>query len=569
MIDFPHASDFGSLVELLDDAAERWPPDRVMYGLRLDSGMAMAWSAQEMSRRSLFAAWRLRALGLEADDRLMTWSPSTPDLPAVYWGAMRAGVVVVPIDLRMTTPVVERIASISDTRWLAVDDGYDAPDPAEVGLERMEVLKLADLTADPEDDWPDDWEAQVRAWPQPDRDSLFEIHFTSGTTAAPKGVLLTHGTFLSSMGMFTDLFEVRHLRTVSILPLSHLLEQIGTLFTGTMLGAEVIHVRSRNTRVLFEVFRGLPVNAIVVTPQLLELFWNGLMREVKKRRFGSFYVENARRVAPHLPYRWRRLLFRPVHASMGGALELVLSAGAYLPPELQVAWEELGIVVLQGYGSTEVGIAVANDEWHHPPGLVGRPHADAEVRIDPDTSEIQVRGSNVSPGYWRDESNTRESRTEDGWYRMGDTGYFVGSGDLKLSGRLKNMIVLPNGLNVYPEDIEKVLAEHGLTQAVVLETDPGRIEAIVLPPGSVPIIRADQQVANDRQIDDEMRAEIDSIVKAANAELSMHQRIVAWRLWPERDFPRTHTLKIRRNEVREWVGGDVVLQVRESEDDAG
>ena len=129
------------------------------------------------------------------------------------------------------------------------------------------------------------------------------------------------------------------------------------------------------------------------------------------------------------------------------------------------------------------------------------------------------------------------------------------------------MIVLPNGLNVFPEDIEGALANHGLAQTVVLETQPGRIEAVVLPPGSVPIVGADQQAANDRQLDDELRAEIDAIVKAANAELSMHQRIAAWRLWPERDFPRTHTLKIRRNEVRARAGADVVLQVRETEEE--
>ena len=222
-------------------------------------------------------------------------------------------------------------------------------------------------------------------------------------------------------------------------------------------------------------------------------------------------------------------------------------------------------MVLQGYGSTEVGFAVANDEWHHPPGLVGRAHDGVDVRIDPETHEIQVRGPGVSSGYWRDEDNTAASRTEDGWYRMGDTGEFTADGDLRLSGRLKNIIVLPNGLNVFPEDIEAALADHGIAQSVVLETEPGRIEAVVLPPGSVPILREDQEAANDRELDDALRAEIDAAVKAANADLSMHQRIADWRLWPERDFPRTHTLKIRRNPVREWAGSDAALQVHEAE----
>jgi long-chain acyl-CoA synthetase len=566
MTTFPHASDFESLVEILDDAAQRWPSGRVMYGLRLDSGMAMSWSAQEMQRRSLLAAWRLRAVGLRPDDRLLTWSPSTPHLPAVYWGAMRAGLVIVPVDLRMQTSVVERIASIADTRWLAVDDGLDAPDPADVGLAGLDILKLEDLTADAGDDWPPDWEAQVRAWRQPRRDTLFEIHFTSGTTAAPKGVLLSHGNFLESMGMFSNLLDGRHLRAVSILPLSHLLEQVSTLFFGTMMGAEVVYVRSRNPRVIFEAMRELSTTAMVMTPQVLELFWSGIMREVKARGREAL-VERARRIARHLPYRLRRLMFRSLHRQLGGKLELLVSAGAYLPPDLQQAWEDIGIVVMQGYGSTECGFAVANDEWRHPKGLVGRVHAGAAVRIDPGSGEIQVTGPTVSAGYWRDEEATRASRTDDGWYRTGDTGYFTDDGDLKLSGRLRNVIVLPNGLNVFPEDIEAALADHGISQSVVLETEPGRIEAVVLPPGSVPILRADQQAANDREADDELHAEIETRVKAANADLSMHQRIAGWRLWPERDFPRTHTLKIRRNEVRAWAGDEVALQVREQDEE--
>jgi long-chain acyl-CoA synthetase len=567
MSEFPHASQFDSLVGIIDHAAEHYPDDRVMYALRLDSGMAMSWSAQEMRRRSLLAAWRLRAAGLQPGDRLLTWSPSTPSLPAVYWGAMRAGIVLVPIDLRMTSPVIERIARITETNTLAIDDGYDAPDPAEAGLDGMNALKLAQLTADADEDWPADWEAQLAAWDPPTRESLFEVHFTSGTTAAPKGVLLTHGNVLETMGMFSKLLRPRHLRVVSILPLSHLLEQVSTLFFGTLLGAEVVYVRSRNPRVIFESMRDLRTTALVATPQVLELFWSGIMREAKQKGLVS-RVERARAIARRLPYRMRRLIFRSLHAQFGGALDLIVSSGSYLPPELQQAWEDTGIVVLQGYGSTEVGFAVANTEWHHPPGLVGRAHEGVDVRIDPVSSEVQINGPGVSAGYWRDEENTRAARTEDGWYRMGDTGEFTAGGDLKLSGRLKNIIVLPNGLNVFPEDIEAALADHGIAQAVVLETSPGRIEAVVLPPGSVPILRVDQEAANDLELDEELRAEIDGIVKAANADLSVNQRMADWRAWPERDFPRTHTLKIKRNAVREWAGGDAALQVRETEDDA-
>jgi long-chain acyl-CoA synthetase len=247
----------------------------------------------------------------------------------------------------------------------------------------------------------------------------------------------------------------------------------------------------------------------------------------------------------------------------------MISAGAYLPPDLQQAWEDLGIAIIQGYGSTECGIVTANDEWRHPAGIVGRVRAPSVVKLHPETSEILVKGPNISPGYWRDEAATAASRDADGWTLTGDTGHFTTDGDLLLSGRTRNIIVLPNGLNVFPEDIEAALADHGIGQAVVLETAPGRIEAVVLPPGSQPIIPGspprEPDPARSAESEADLRARIDAIVKAANAGLSMHQRIAAWRLWPEPDFPRTHTLKIRRNEVRAWAGDDIALKVREVE----
>lgn len=566
MTDFPDLAQFGSLVEILDDAATRWPGDRHMWAMRTDDGVTLPWTAAEMRQRSMLAAWRLRALGLEAGDRLLTWSPATPRLPALYWGAMRAGVIVVPLDLRMTREVIERISTRADTRWLAIDSGYDAPDPVEAGLDGFEVQQLADLTGDPDASFPDDWEAQVGAWPQPDRAALFEVVFTSGTTADPKGVMLTHGNILATIEAFSGLISRRHQRAVSILPLSHLFEQAPLVFYATSIGAEVMYVRSRNPRVIFESLREMRVTVMVLTPQILELFWSALTREVEKQGRSAQFAR-ARSIARHLPYRLRRLIFRQLHEQLGGELRLLVSAGAYLPPELQSAWEDVGIIVVQGYGSTECGIVTANDEWHHPTGRVGRVRLPSEVKLQPDTSEILVKGPNVSAGYWRNEEATAASRDPEGWTRTGDSGHFVDD-DLVLSGRLRNIIVLPNGLNVFPEDIESALVDHGLSQAVVLETEPGRIEAVVLPPGSTPSVRADAP-APPRRTDAEeaaMRAQIDAIVKAANADLSVHQRIVGWRLWPEPDFPRTHTLKIRRNEVRAWAGDDIALQVRETED---
>jgi long-chain acyl-CoA synthetase len=187
------------------------------------------------------------------------------------------------------------------------------------------------------------------------------------------------------------------------------------------------------------------------------------------------------------------------------------------------------------------------------------------IRLDPADSEILVSGPTVSPGYFDDEEATAAAFGSDGWYRTGDIGRFDDRGRLVLVGRKKNIIVLPNGLNVYPEDIENLLADQGLDQVVVLETAPGHIEAVVMPPGTTPVVAPGRGGQADRtQTEDEaVRARISAIVKAVNAELAPHQRLGGWRMWPEPDFPRTHMLKIKRDAIREWVGADVPLAVRE------
>jgi long-chain acyl-CoA synthetase len=145
----------------------------------------------------------------------------------------------------------------------------------------------------------------------------------------------------------------------------------------------------------------------------------------------------------------------------------------------------------------------------------------------------------VFNGYWNAPELTKAAFTDDGWYRTGDLGRFDDEGRLILSGRLRDMIVLPNGFNVYPEDIENALRIAGVRDAVVLETDPGRIETIVL--------------ALEKEDPAATKTRIETAVKAANATLGPNQRIAGWRLWPGEDFPRTHTLKIKRDPIRSWL----------------
>jgi long-chain acyl-CoA synthetase len=541
-----------TILDLFDAAVGRHA-DRPALGLRGDDGTNEHWTYRELRRRSRIAAWRLRTAGLQPGDRILTWSPSTPELPAAYFGAMRAGLVIVPLDLRMAPDAIERIAARADAKRLILGTGRDAPDPREARLEHVPTTRLDALTAEPDDTFPADWGAQLDAWPRPDPSDVVELIFTSGTTGMPKGVILAHDNVLASVGAMHRVIPPIEHRVVSLLPLSHLLEQAVTLFYALDVGADILYVRSRNPRVIFEAIRDHRTTSMVVVPQVLELFWTAVEREVEKAgRKATF--ERSRRLARHLPFTLRRLIFRQVHARFGGGLRLLVCSGAFLPPALQQAWEDLGVVVIQGYGATETGFGACTTREDHGLGTVGRPMPPVEMRLAAD-GEIQFAGPTLYKGYWHDPEATAAAHTADGWYRTGDIGRLDDEGRLILMGRTKDIIVLPNGLNVYPEDIENALRVAGVRDSVVVETRPGRIEAIVLPPAKATDAGAPDPAA--------VREATGAAVKAANARLAQHQRVAAFRLWPEDDFPRTHTLKVKRDVIRRWVVLEEPLPGRE------
>ncbi len=550
-----------TLLDILDDAAARYA-ERPALGLRRDDGTSEQWTYGELTRRSKAVAWRLREAGMQPGERLLTWSPSTPELPAVYFGAMRAGLVLVPLDLRMAPDAIERIAAKAEASRLAIGTGRDGPDPREAGLERFPTSTVEALAASPDPAWPADWETQVESWPRPAADDLVEIIFTSGTTGTPKGVMLSHGNISASVEAAHLIIAPQEHRVVSLLPLSHLLEQVSALYYALTVGANILYVRSRNPRVIFDAIREHRVTTMVVVPQVLDLFWSAIEREVEKAGQAANF-DRLRRVARRLPYRLRRVLFRRVHARLGGSLNLFVCAGAFLPPALQQAWEDIGVVVMQGYGATECGPASCTSRADHGLGTVGRPIAGFDVRLA-EGGEIHMKGPSLFQGYWRDPEATRAALTPDGWYRTGDIGRFDSSGHLILMGRTRDIIVLPNGLNVYPEDIENALRTAGIRDTVVVETAPGRIEAIVLAPGSHAIPEGEAGHGGAPVVDPAgLRAQINGLVKTANASLAAHQRVAAWRLWPDADFPRTHTLKVKRDQVRSWAAVDEPLPVRE------
>ena len=535
--------DPSTLLDLLDGAFRRFA-ERPAVGLWHDDGTRTTWTYRELDRRSRLAAWRLRAtLGLNPGDRILTWSPSAPALPAAYIGAMRAGLVLVPLDLRMSRDAIAGIVARAEPRYLLMGTGRDAPDPVAGGLSAIPTITVDDLTADPDDTVPGDWAAQQDAWPRPQPTDVWDLIFTSGTTGTPKGVMVAHDNLLATLGAIDHVLPPLDHRVVSVLPLSHLFEQAIGLIYALSVGADILYVRSRNPRVLFEALRTHRVTSMIAVPQVLDLFWSAIEREADRSGRRALF-DRLRSIARRLPFPVRRLIFRSVHERLGGSLRLFVSSGAFLPPALQQDWEDLGVVVVQGYGSSENGFGTCTTPRDHGLGTVGRPMPPVELEIA-DDGEVLFRGPTLFKGYWRDPEATARAIDPEGWYHTGDIGHLDPAGRLVLSGRTKDRIVLPNGFKVYPEDLENALRIAGIRDAVALETAPGRIEAIVVLAG----------VGGGVTDATTARPIMEAALRAANGTLGPQQRIAGWRLWPDDDFPRTHTLKVRRDPLRAWVAG--------------
>jgi len=453
-------------------------------------------------------------------ERILIWSPSRINWLIAYLGALKAGMVIVPLDVNTREDFLSRIAETTEAKFLVTTQ-------KQYKSLKGSSLPLIDIEALPEG------VLDATKLPKLDEQDMAEIVFTSGTTGQPKGVMLSHRNIVSNVQAAVRVVPIQAQdRALSILPLSHMFEltiEIALLH----IGASIIYARTLSPETILHLFSTQHATVMVLVPQALQLFLNGVEREVRRRKQEKQW-KMLQTIAAYLPFELRRYLFNSVHQRFGGKFRFFVSGGAYLPPELGKSWEAMGFRVIQGYGATECSPVISANPFHdHNLTSIGRALPGVEILIAPD-SEILVRGPNITLGYWKNSEATAEA-LKDGWYHTGDLGYLDARHNLYLKGRKKNLIVLANGLNVYPEDVENVLQKQDhLKDAVVLGlTENGRgpeVHAVLL-------------------LEDGQQEKARTLIQQANKQLAAHQQIKSFTLWPEQDFPRTHTLKVKRQEV--------------------
>ena len=478
-----------------------------------------SWSHRysDVARAARIFAGRLRGAGIGKGDKVLFWSENRPEWVAALWGCLLEGVIVVPVDYRSSADLVRRIHGIVQARVLLLGD---------------EVSPLDDVTS---------WRLAGLEWtgnpPSPgpaiSRDDVAEILFTSGTTAEPKGVIITHRNILANIVPVQR--EVRKyrrfgapffpIRFLNLLPLSHLFGQAMATFIPPMLPGVVVFLRGYNPQDIVRQIRKRRISVLVSVPKILEVMREYILQVVPEA--SRTYTDK-----PHWLARWWR--YRKVHRLFGWKFWSFVVGAAPLDPELEAFWSKLGYIVIQGYGLTEAApIVTLNHPFHARRGTVGTPIAGVEVRVAAD-GEILVRGENVTSGYF---NAAGESAFDDGWLHTGDIGSIDAEGRLSVRGRKKEMIVTPEGLNVFPEDVERVLdRQPGVRESAVVGSD--RVHAVlVLEPG----------------------VDADQVVRNANAGLEEHQKIRNFSVWPDGALPRTEgTSKLKRSQVQHWVAGGSV-----------
>jgi long-chain acyl-CoA synthetase len=458
-------------------------------------------------------------MGLRKGDRVVIWAVNRPEWCLAYLGALHAGIVLVPLDVRSQPDFAAKIAR--RTRASAVlASAATAGLAAGLGLPVISIEAIPDLARDAEPLPP------VDVTPN----DLVEVVFTSGTTGEPKGAMITHANLAANADTLGTVFPFGDdERLLSILPLSHLFEQTCGFLAPLLYGCSIVYPVSRQPAVLIRTFRDFRVTMMLVVPAGLKLLNNAIERKVdasgRRRAF-----ERLHRWASHVPRPLKRLLFRSLLSQFGGRFRTLAIGAAALETDLATRWVDMGFDVLQGYGATELSPVVA---FTHPQrnrlGTVGQAIPGVELRIGPD-GEVLARGPNVFAGYWEDPEATAAAIDADGFYHTGDIGELSGDGFLTLRGRKKDMLAMPDGTKVYPEDVEAVLVrDQRLRDATVVGWQPphGELEVHAV------LLMDDPALADD-------------VVRAANAQLGAHQQIRSHSVWADDDFPRTHTLKVRK-----------------------
>jgi long-chain acyl-CoA synthetase len=550
--------------------AERWPDNIALEIQRHDHVESCTYAELRRTAESV-GRW-IGENGFARGSRLAIVAENHPRWVAAYLGIIASGCAAVPLDTALHTDQLTKLLKDSGTSAVFCDAKHalaarEAVTGLNIGLVLMDPDRVAPQSIPGQ--WMGNLPGIFEAGPGTFRpapaaaDDLASLLYTSGTTADPKGVMLTHANFqgeVEAVFNWVDLGPADAL--LGVLPMFHVLAQMANLLLPLVKGSRVVYLETLNTTELLRALQERNITAFAVVPQFFYLIRDRIFQEIEKRGavtqrvFRSLVTLNRglRRVGLNAG----PVLFKKVHETLGKKMRYLVTGGSRFDPEIARDFHDLGIDVLQAYGLTETTAAVfANSPSNNVIGSVGKAMKGVEGKIvdpqpaedgGPATGEVALRGAVVMKGYWNRPDATAAVLRE-GWFHTGDLGYFDSHGNLFLTGRKKEVIVLSNGKNIYPEEVEAhYLKSPYIKELAVmgLEGKPGeggdRLHAVIVP--NFDALRQ-KKIVNAKEV---IRYDIESL----SQQIASTKRIGSYEIWQE-DLPRTTTRKIKRFEMEKRV----------------
>ena len=541
----------------LEEKTNEWK-DSIALGIKSHLG----WKELTFKGISILAqrlAFFLIEEGFERGDKIAILSESMPEWGAALFASVLSGATAVPLDIKLTEYELRSILSSCQPKAILVSSYYlEMAEKLKSELPFIERIILIDDNG-ANTNYVSIYtmkDAINKKWRHRSMKSTALIIYTSGTTGNPKGVEISFGNVISQIDALSKCFSLGPKdNLLSILPMNHLFELTVGFLSFLSMGTSIYYSKSLNPKDLFPIFKDKKITFMVVVPAFLKLLKSSIEAEVNKmspaRRLWHKICLEIAKVIDYRPLKW--VMFRRIHKKFGGHFKGFVSGGAPLDVNIAKYFNILGLKIYEGYGLSEASPVVSiNTEKATRMGSVGRPLYNVEVKTDPETGELMVKGQNVMKGYYKNPELTSEVITPDGWLHTGDIAKIDKDGFIWITGRIKNMIVLSGGKKVFPEEVESVLEKHPDFKEVCvfgLKRESGQKDGcedvcvMVVPTDEISV-----QYQNDEDLNKFIRAE----VKKLSAQLSSYKRpnnIVVRREM----LPRTATSKIKRKEVAQMA----------------
>lgn len=480
--------------------------------------------------------------GLTKQERIAILLENSHLWPAIYFGITAIGATAVPIDTKLTPYEITNLIHNSQAKILFTSEELYSPlknSLKNILSLKKTVLSLAEI---------DQIKPSLKISSNNNPDDTASLLYTSGTTALPKGVILTHKNICSNFDSILKLKLVGPKdNVISLLPLHHSYPFMVTIIVPLFSGAKITFLNSLKSDDLLKCVRQNKVTLLVGVPQLFYFLHKAIFEKIKNAPLILSLLKLTYVSGKLLHLNLNKIILKKLHQNFGDSLRFFISGGARLEPKIAYELTLLGFRILEGYGLTETSPVVTFNPPRRPKiGSVGLPIPGVKVRINnPDNDgigEVLIQGPNVMKGYYKREKET-EAVLKDGWFYSGDLGFIDKKGYLYLTGRSKEIIVLSSGKNIYPEEIEAhYLKSPYIKEICVLDSAVGGLEslyAVILP--NVDYFRKTKEV--------NIRGKIRWLLENLSKELPSYKRIMGFTIAKE-ELPKTRLGKLKRYEIK-------------------